>query len=223
MESEIIFSILAIAVCVVASGFFAGAETAVTHISQARLFNLMQNGDKRANKIAALLKDKESLIGSLLLGNSAVHILGSAMAASLAIKLWGEEGVFYASAIMTVITPRQPRAYFLQGHSEHPPDSDDGLSGYAKFAGVLRENSVLHDQLTLDGPTDVPAPTSGTSTGAPQIASTSSTGNSSAAAPAEEPEIQLPKVTIRRETPKVGRNDPCPCGSGKKFKNCHGA
>jgi uncharacterized protein len=29
-------------------------------------------------------------------------------------------------------------------------------------------------------------------------------------------------VTIRRETPKVGRNDPCPCGSGKKFKACHG-
>jgi len=22
--------------------------------------------------------------------------------------------------------------------------------------------------------------------------------------------------------PKVGRNDPCPCGSGKKYKNCHG-
>jgi preprotein translocase subunit SecA len=35
-------------------------------------------------------------------------------------------------------------------------------------------------------------------------------------------EIELPKVTIRRETPKAGRNDPCPCGSGKKFKNCHG-
>ena len=28
--------------------------------------------------------------------------------------------------------------------------------------------------------------------------------------------------TIRREQPKVGRNDPCPCGSGKKFKQCHG-
>ncbi|OHE80597.1 MAG: hypothetical protein A3G75_12730 [Verrucomicrobia bacterium RIFCSPLOWO2_12_FULL_64_8] len=37
-----------------------------------------------------------------------------------------------------------------------------------------------------------------------------------------EPEIQLPRVTIRRETPKVGRNDPCPCGSGKKYKHCHG-
>ncbi len=27
---------------------------------------------------------------------------------------------------------------------------------------------------------------------------------------------------VRRETPKVGRNDPCPCGSGKKFKKCCG-
>ena len=28
--------------------------------------------------------------------------------------------------------------------------------------------------------------------------------------------------TIRRDEPKVGRNDPCPCGSGKKYKKCHG-
>ncbi|MEW5985878.1 MAG: SEC-C metal-binding domain-containing protein [Chloroflexota bacterium] len=28
-------------------------------------------------------------------------------------------------------------------------------------------------------------------------------------------------VEIRRDIPKVGRNDPCPCGSGKKYKNCH--
>ena len=26
--------------------------------------------------------------------------------------------------------------------------------------------------------------------------------------------------TVRRDSPKIGRNDPCPCGSGKKFKNC---
>jgi uncharacterized protein len=29
--------------------------------------------------------------------------------------------------------------------------------------------------------------------------------------------------TVKRDAPKVGRNDPCPCGSGKKFKHCHGA
>jgi preprotein translocase subunit SecA len=32
-----------------------------------------------------------------------------------------------------------------------------------------------------------------------------------------------PVQTVRRDEPKVGRNDPCPCGSGKKYKKCHGA
>jgi preprotein translocase subunit SecA len=27
---------------------------------------------------------------------------------------------------------------------------------------------------------------------------------------------------VKRDRPKVGRNDPCPCGSGKKYKKCHG-
>jgi uncharacterized protein YecA (UPF0149 family) len=34
---------------------------------------------------------------------------------------------------------------------------------------------------------------------------------------------QSPQETVRRDEPKVGRNDPCPCGSGKKYKKCHGA
>lgn len=36
----------------------------------------------------------------------------------------------------------------------------------------------------------------------------------------EEPGSQDP---VQRATPKVGRNDPCPCGSGKKYKKCHGS
>ena len=37
----------------------------------------------------------------------------------------------------------------------------------------------------------------------------------------EQPDIELPKP-VKREPPKVGRNDLCPCGSGKKFKKCCG-
>jgi preprotein translocase subunit SecA len=29
-------------------------------------------------------------------------------------------------------------------------------------------------------------------------------------------------ATLVEAVPRVGRNDPCPCGSGKKYKNCHG-
>jgi SEC-C motif-containing protein len=32
----------------------------------------------------------------------------------------------------------------------------------------------------------------------------------------------VPEKPIVREAPKVGRNDPCPCGSGKKYKKCCG-
>jgi preprotein translocase subunit SecA len=46
-------------------------------------------------------------------------------------------------------------------------------------------------------------------------------------APQEEPQpfaaSSEPVAQFVRETKKVGRNEPCPCGSGKKFKHCHGA
>ncbi len=40
------------------------------------------------------------------------------------------------------------------------------------------------------------------------------------AAPAAVVPDYTPKLPVRREEPKVGRNDPCPCGSGKKYKKC---
>ena len=52
-------------------------------------------------------------------------------------------------------------------------------------------------------------------------------GNFPGALPEEEAPVEMPveaepQVTFYREMPKIGRNDPCPCGSGKKFKNCCG-
>ena len=43
---------------------------------------------------------------------------------------------------------------------------------------------------------------------------------------AEQKELykeQKASQTVRNEGPKIGRNDPCPCGSGKKYKKCCGA
>jgi len=34
---------------------------------------------------------------------------------------------------------------------------------------------------------------------------------------------RIAHAPVRRDGPKVGRNDPCPCGSGKKYKSCHGS
>ena len=41
-------------------------------------------------------------------------------------------------------------------------------------------------------------------------------------AEAQQPQQPEPPQTFTRPEPKIGRNDPCPCGSGKKYKQCHG-
>jgi len=74
--------------------------------------------------------------------------------------------------------------------------------------------AILSRSARLQGPAAAP-------TALAAAAGQTAPADAAPAAPAEE--IKLPSVTIRRETPKVGRNDPCPCGSGKKYKNCHGA
>ncbi len=73
--------------------------------------------------------------------------------------------------------------------------------------------AILSRSARLQGPAAAPT----------ALAAASQAAAPAEAAPAAAEEIKLPNVTIRRDTPKVGRNDPCPCGSGKKYKNCHGA
>ncbi|HJR11732.1 MAG TPA: SEC-C metal-binding domain-containing protein, partial [Rhodanobacteraceae bacterium] len=44
------------------------------------------------------------------------------------------------------------------------------------------------------------------------------------AGPADDGDVAVaPPPPFTRASEKVGRNDPCPCGSGKKYKHCHGA
>ena len=62
----------------------------------------------------------------------------------------------FTSALLSVISPRSPKAYFLEGHAEHSPENDDGPTGYSRLAGVLRENNIQFERINLAGPGDVP-------------------------------------------------------------------
>ena len=94
--------------------------------------------------------------------------------------------------------------------------STSNLQAFEKFLASLPQ-TLLHEamggpqQQRSPAPTD-PPPTLGARQPRPAPAATSPV----AEAP---PQLEIPS---RRELPKVGRNDACPCGSGKKFKNCCG-
>ena len=94
---------LAILVLLILSGFFSGSETALTAASKHVMHSAEQNGDKRAVLVNKLHEDKERLIGAILLGNNMVNILASALATSLLIDLFGDNGVAYATLGMTLL------------------------------------------------------------------------------------------------------------------------
>ncbi|HMN38483.1 MAG TPA: HlyC/CorC family transporter [Hyphomicrobium sp.] len=103
MTFDIAFSFMAIVILVALSAFFNGSETALTAASRARLHALEEDGNARAKLVNRLLSTPERMIGTVLLGNTLVDVLAAAMAANLAVRLYGDVGVAYATAIMTVV------------------------------------------------------------------------------------------------------------------------
>jgi len=77
-----------------------------------------------------------------------------------------------------------------------------------------------------DTPSTMPAPTSSrppfSATPADATLSWDDEQDSELAPPTAAAQMPPQSQTLRRDTPKVGRNDPCPCGSGKKYKKCCG-
>src|ERR1700743_1579004 len=96
-------SILAILVCLLLSFFFAGSETALMAFSRSRMLRLEKTGNRQAGLVNRLLDARERLIGALLLGNNAVNIMASSPATSIFLIWFGDVGVLYATAVMTVV------------------------------------------------------------------------------------------------------------------------
>ena len=97
MTIGLAFSLAGIFALLVLSAFFAGSETALTAVSKARMHHLASEGSSGARHVAKLIGDRERLIGALLLGNTFVNILSSALATSLALMYFGEgEGLLIA-------------------------------------------------------------------------------------------------------------------------------
>src|ERR1041384_7267789 len=86
-----------------ASAFFSGSETALAAASAAKMHALEQDGNRRARIVNYLLTVRERFIGAILLGNTLANIAASALATSLFLSLFGEEGVVYAAIVMTAI------------------------------------------------------------------------------------------------------------------------
>jgi len=94
---------LVIVLCLIGAAFFAGAETALTAASRARLQALETAGDARAALASRLAANKGRLISSMLLGGQLVTIASTAYTTSVFVYAFGERGEVEAAAVMTVL------------------------------------------------------------------------------------------------------------------------
>lgn len=85
------------------SMLFSMSESAVLGMNKLRLRMLRQKKDKRALRIGKLLDKKEQLINTLLVSNELVNIFLSAIITSIALRLFGENGVGIATLFATVL------------------------------------------------------------------------------------------------------------------------
>lgn len=117
--TNLIFIIIVLLVLLGFSAFFSGSETALMAISRLRIRHLAETMPLRAKLVERILKRPERLIGTILLGNNLVNVAMAAIATAIAVTLWGERGIAYVTAILTLailifseITPKVYAKYF---------------------------------------------------------------------------------------------------------------
>ena len=72
-------------------------------INRYRLKHLVKNRHKGARRVTKLLSRTDKLLGLILIGNNFVNILATVLATIIAIRIWGEVGIFYVSLLLTFI------------------------------------------------------------------------------------------------------------------------
>ena len=94
---------LTLVVLILLSGFFSSSETGLMAINKYRLRHLANKGHRGARLAQKLLAKPDRLIGLILLGNNLVNILAASIATVIGIRLFGVNGVWISSLILTVI------------------------------------------------------------------------------------------------------------------------
>ena len=97
----LLFSVLA--ALILLSGFFSSSETGMMSLNRYRLKHLQKNEHRGALRAGKLLDRPDRLIGLILIGNNLVNIFASAIATVIAIRLWGDAGIFIATLALTLV------------------------------------------------------------------------------------------------------------------------
>lgn len=137
MDSDSLWKIVVMIICLALSATFSASETALMSLSKIRVKQMVENKEKNADRINKLLSDPNKLLSAILIGNNVVNIAASSLMTSIAIDVFGNRGVGIATGVMTLlvlifgeITPKSLAAQNSEKLSLR-------LSGFVEFVTFL--------------------------------------------------------------------------------------
>lgn len=103
MDTDGVIQCISLAVLLILSAFFSASETALTTVNRIKLESLAEEGNKKAATVLKMLKKPVKMLSTILIANNVVNLSASALATTLAIKLWGNAYVALATGILTFL------------------------------------------------------------------------------------------------------------------------
>jgi putative hemolysin len=100
--NEILYIVLMV-ICVGITAFFCSSETAFLSLQKVRLEHMISTGTRNAKRVAGMIEKPEKLLAVVLLGINLANTAAAALGTLLAISLWGDEGIIYATIGVTII------------------------------------------------------------------------------------------------------------------------
>ena len=103
MDTDGVMQWIFLGILLLLSAFFSSAETSLTTVNTLRLRSMADEGSKRAVTVLKLLDRRGKMLSAILIANNVINISASAIATSLAIKLWGDTSVGIMTGVMTLL------------------------------------------------------------------------------------------------------------------------
>ena len=103
MDSDSWLPVVSIVTLLLAACYFATAETALASANRIRIKSLAEDGNRRAQKAAALLDDFDRALTTLLVGTNIVHIACASLTTLFVTRLWGAGAVAVSTVVLAIV------------------------------------------------------------------------------------------------------------------------
>lgn len=103
MDSSDLIQLLILIILLALSAFFSSSETALTTVNKMRIRTMAEAGSKKAIALTRVIDNPGKMLSAILIGNNVVNLTASSMATTLAISVFGNKAVGFATGILTLL------------------------------------------------------------------------------------------------------------------------